>query len=130
MASGPGKVPLAHLRKLYGRSVMAEIIQQAVTDANAQLVEERSYKLALAPKVTFPENEDELNAIMEGRADLAYTVAVEVLPEIKVADLSEVTLEKPVAPVDDAELDAALSRMAENSRPLYGACRGREGAIA
>ena len=113
----PGKVPAAHLRKLYGRSVMAEIIQQAVTDANAKLVEERGYKLALAPKITLPENEDEITAVMEGRTDLAYTVAVEVLPEIAIADLSGVTLEKPVAPVEDAEIDQTLNRMAENNRP-------------
>ena len=30
----PGKVPMAHLRKVYGRSVMAEIVQQTVTETS------------------------------------------------------------------------------------------------
>ena len=42
----PGKVPVAHLKRLYGRSVMAEMIEAAVREANAQIVTEHGFKLA------------------------------------------------------------------------------------
>ena len=41
----PGKVPLAHLRRLYGRSVMADVVQNAVNEANRKIVSGNSLKL-------------------------------------------------------------------------------------
>ena len=53
----PGKVPVAHLKRLYGRAVMAETIEAAVREANAQIVTERGFKLVREPQVTLPERE-------------------------------------------------------------------------
>ena len=88
----PGKVPLTHLRRLYGRAVMADVVQNAVNDANRQIIEEHSLKLAQEPQVTFPENKDEIEAVMEAKADLAFTVALEVLPQIEIKDFSGIEL--------------------------------------
>ncbi|BBF93638.1 trigger factor [Blastochloris tepida] len=113
----PGKVPASHLKRLYGRSVMAEVIEQAVAEANSQIVTDNSFKLALEPKVTFPEEQSEIEAVLEGRSDLAYTVAMEILPEIVLADFSAIALEKPVAPVEDADVDQAIDRLVDQNRP-------------
>ena len=48
----PGKVPVAHLKRLYGRAVMAEMIETAVREANAQIVTEHGFKLVREPKVS------------------------------------------------------------------------------
>ena len=53
----PGKVPVAHLKRLYGKSAMAEVIEKTVRDANNQIVSERGCKLASEPKVTLPSEE-------------------------------------------------------------------------
>ena len=113
----PGKVPPAHLKRLYGRSVMAEVIEQAVAEANGQIVSDNNLKLALEPKITFPESQDEVQAAVEGRADLAYTVAMEVLPDIELTDFSTIAVEKPVAPVEDADIDQAINRLVDQNRP-------------
>jgi trigger factor len=113
----PGKVPTGHLKRLYGRSVMAEVIEAAVAEANSQIVSDNNLKLALEPKITFPENQEEVQAAVEGRADLVYTVAMEVLPEIVLADFAAISVEKPVAPVEDADVDQAIDRLAEQNRP-------------
>ena len=42
----PGKVPVAHLRKVYGRSVMADVVQNAVNEANRKIVDDNGLKLA------------------------------------------------------------------------------------
>lgn len=112
----PGKVPVAHLRRLYGRSVMADVLQNAVNEANQKIVSDNGLKLAFEPQIKFPENKDEIEAAMEAKGDLAFTVALEVLPKIELADLSDVSLTKPVAEVPDADVDAALERMAGQNR--------------
>src|SRR5581483_6831427 len=53
----PGKVPVAHLKRVYGRATMAEVIEATVREANNQIVSERGYKLASDPKVTLPQEE-------------------------------------------------------------------------
>jgi trigger factor len=112
----PGKVPVAHLRRLYGRSVMSDVLQNAVNEANQKIVADNNLKLAFEPQIRFPENKEEIEAAMEAKGDLAFTVALEVLPKIELADLSDVSLVKPVAEVPDADVDAALERMAAGNR--------------
>ncbi|MFN3672660.1 MAG: trigger factor [Bosea sp. (in: a-proteobacteria)] len=112
----PGKVPVEHLRRLYGRSVMADVVQNAVNEANQKIVADNGLKLAFEPQIKFPENKDEIEAAMEAKGDLAFTVALEVLPKIELADISDVSLTKPVAEVPDADVDAALERMAGQNR--------------
>ena len=50
----PGKVPVTHLKRMYGRSTMAEVIEATVRDTNSQIVSEHGFKLAADPKVTLP----------------------------------------------------------------------------
>jgi trigger factor len=114
----PGKVPVSHLKRVYGRAVMAETIDETVREANASIVSEHGFKLAREPKVTLPEAEAEVNALVEGKSDLSYSVAIEILPKIELADFSGISLEKLTAPVTDEEVDAALKRLAEQSRPF------------
>jgi trigger factor len=114
----PGKVPASHLKRLYGRAVMAETIEAAVREANAQIVTERGFKLVREPKVTLPEEQGAVERVVEGKTDLAYTVAIEILPAIELADFKGIALERLNAEVTDAELDEALQRIAEQSRPF------------
>jgi trigger factor len=113
----PGKVPLAHLKKLYGRSVMAETIETVVRETNAKIVDERGFKLAMEPRVTMPEEAAEVEKVLEGKSDLAYRVALEVLPKIELADFGNITLERLVAEVTEPEVDAALQKFAEDNKP-------------
>ncbi len=113
----PGKVPLAHLKKLYGRSVMVETIETVVRETNAKIVDERGFKLAMEPKVTMPEEAVEVEKILDGKSDLAYRLALEVLPKIELADFNNIKLERLVADVTEAEVDAAVQKFAEETKP-------------
>jgi trigger factor len=119
----PGKVPVAHLRRVYGRSVMADVVQNAVNEANRKIVEDNSLKLAHEPQVQFPESRDEVEQAMDAKADLAFTVALEVLPTFEIADVSDVTVRRPVAAVSDAEINESLERMARQN-VTYGPKEG------
>jgi len=120
----PGKVPVAHLKKVYGRSVAAETVEQLIRDTNAGIFTERGFRLATEPKVTMPTEEKEIEAILEGKSDLNYSVAIEVVPAIELADFKTFNVEKPVADVTDADVDEALKRIADQSRPYEARAEG------
>src|ERR1700691_4213169 len=114
----PGKVPAAHLKRLYGKSAMAEVIEAAVREANNKIVADGGFKLATEPKVVLPSEEGAVEGVIEGKSDLAYTVEIEIVPPIALADFKTITLTKLTADVTDAEIDQALQTIAEQNRPF------------
>lgn len=112
----PGKVPVAHLKRVYGKSVMAEVVQNTVTDANKKIVEEAGARLAAEPKVNFTEDQAIIDLVLDGKADLDFSVDVEILPQIVVADHSGLSLTRQVAEVPEADIDDAINRMAAQNR--------------
>ena len=123
----PGKVPVSHLKKIYGKAVIAETIDAVIRELNGKIVSERGLKLATEPKVTIPNEEKEVEKLIGGQADLAYTLAVEILPKIDLADFQNITLERLTAEVTDDQVSEALEKIAEQNRPF--AAKG-EGAQA
>ena len=120
----PGKVPVSHLKKVYGRSVMAEAIDQTIRDTNSQLFTERGFRLATEPKVTMPTEEKEVEELLSGKSDLTYTVAIEVVPAIVLADFKSFNVEKPVAEVTDVEVDDAVKRIADQNKTFAAKADG------
>jgi trigger factor len=118
---------MAHLRKIYGKAVMAETIEALIRELNAKVVTDHGLKLAMEPKVTIPNEETEVAKVIGGQSDLAYTLAVEVLPKIELADFKGIKLERPVADVTDAQVSEALDRIAEQNRPF--AAKGEGGKV-
>src|SRR5713226_4827936 len=112
----PGKVPVSHLKKVYGRSVMAETIDQTIRDTNSQIFTERGFRLATEPKITMPTEQKAVEDILTGKSDLTYTVSIEVVPPIQLADFKSFTVEKPVAEVTDADVVEAIKRIAHQNR--------------
>jgi trigger factor len=107
----PGHVPKEHLRKVYGRSVMAEVVQQAVAETSREALSQREERPAFQPTVGLPEDEAEIDKIFAGASDLAYTLSFEVLPKFEMTDFSKIKLDKPVAAVNDADIDKAIDRL-------------------
>lgn len=107
-----GKVPPAHLRKVFGRSIMAEVLQEAVEETSRKALTERDERPAMQPKIDFSEDEKEIEAVMSGQADLKYSMAYEVLPALEIVDLSTIELEKLVAYVPGEKVDEALANLA------------------
>ena len=123
----PGKVPIEHLRRMYGRAVLAEAIEAAVREANTSIIAEHGFKLAMDPRVIMPEAEGDVAEMMAGKTDLAYSVALEILPRIELGDFKDIQLEKLTAEVGDQEVAEAVEKIAEQNRPF--AAKG-EGAKA
>ncbi len=112
----PGKVPVAHLKRVYGRSVMADVVQETVAAANKQILEDGGLRLAQEPRVELPTDKDAIEAALEARGDLAFTVALEVLPKFELGDHSDIVLERPVAEIEESGIDDGVQRLVQNRR--------------
>ena len=112
----PGKVPVAHLKRVYGRSAMAEVLQDAVDTRSKKLLEEKNLKPAYQPEVKLPTDEAEIAAVMDGKGDLSFTMALEVIPDFDVKDHSGLALVRHVVPVADSEIEETLKRIASQSK--------------
>jgi trigger factor len=120
----PGKVPVAHLKKIYGKSAMAEVIEAAVREANNKIVSDNGLKLATEPKVVLPSEEGAVEGVIAGKSDLAYTVEMEIVPPITLMDFKTMKLERLRAEVADAEIDQALQALADQNRPFLAKTEG------
>lgn len=114
----PGKVPVNHLKRIYGKSAMAEVIEAAVREANQKIIDDHGLKLATEPKVVLPTEEGAVENVISGKADLAYTVELEIVPPIALTDFKAIKLERLTAEVADAEVDQALAAIAEQNKPF------------
>ncbi len=110
-----GKVPVAHIKKLYGRSVMAEVVQQAVEETSRKAVQDRNERPAHQPNIDFTEDKEEIEKVLSGQGDLAFTMKFEILPSITVTDLTALKLEREVADVADEAVDKAVADLVERS---------------
>jgi trigger factor len=112
----PGKVPVSHLRRLFGRSTMAEIVQTTLSEVARDTLASRGEKAAVPPDFKLPEDEQASNKILDGAADLAYTMSYEILPKVELADFKKVSVERPTVPVTDEEVEEQLRQLAESTR--------------
>jgi trigger factor len=124
----PGKVPVAHLKRVYGRSAMAEVIEATVRDANNQIVSERGYKLVAEPKVTLPEEKGAIEQLIAGKRDLNYKMAVEIVPPIELANFKTIKLTMLTSEVTDTEVEEGIARIAEQNKPYTAKGEGEKAA--
>jgi trigger factor len=106
-----GKVPVAHLKKVFGRSLMGEVLQETIQETSQAAITERKERPAAQPEIKLSEDREEIERVMAGQADLAFGMTFEVLPEINITDLAALKLERPVASPDDEAIENALNAL-------------------
>ena len=114
----PGKVPPSLLRKMYGKSVLGEVLEEAVTASSQQALADNSLTPAMQPKI-------EVENFEEG-AELTYTMAVEIMPDIEPIDFAKLELERLTTPVTDERVEAALQTLAEQQKTFEPITRSRK----
>ena len=120
----PGKVPLAHLKKTYGKGVMGEVVEEAVNEATQAAVAERKLRAAQPPRIELTAKADDLVA---GKTDLTFNVTVDVMPEFTPVDPATLSLTRLTAEVPAEDIEKALGRMADQQRTFTAK---EEGAAA
>jgi trigger factor len=110
-----GKVPTAHLKKIYGRSVMAEVLQTMIDETSRKAISERNERPAQQPSINLTEDKEEIERVLTGQSDLAFTMSYETLPKFNITDLSTLKLERQVADVGDEAVDKAINELVERA---------------
>jgi trigger factor len=106
----PGKAPFAIVRQQFGEQIHAEVIGELMRSSLAEAVSQEHLKPATGPRI-------EPIALAPG-ADLKYAAIFEVLPEVKVKPLDSIAVERPVASVEESDIDAMLESM-RRQRPVF-----------
>jgi trigger factor len=114
----PGKVPSAHIEKLYGQSVIVEVIEENVSKASQDVLEERNLKAAVKPDVKL---DSEMTDVIEKGKDLIFTMNCEVLPEIEITDFSKISIDNPVSEPKEKDINDALEYLAKQNKAFKDA---------
>ena len=109
----PGKAPVSFLKKQYGKSVMGEVVQAAVDEGSQKAISDNQLRPAIQPRI---EPVGDVQQVVDGKADLQFTVTVDLMPEFDTTDVSKLVVERLVADVPDGEVDEALDRIAKQTR--------------
>jgi trigger factor len=97
----PGKAPIGLVNQHYGDQVRDEVYSKAVETSFGDAVEENKLRVAGFPNI-------EHKPFVEAAEDLEYVATFEVIPEVKIGDLSKLKVEKPTVQVADADVEKTL----------------------
>ncbi|MCG8324578.1 MAG: trigger factor [Thiotrichales bacterium] len=99
----PGKVPMKVIRSRYGEQVRQEVVSEVVQSSFQEAIVQEKLRPAGMPTID-PINSD------QGQG-LSYTATFEVYPELKLAPMEKLEVEKPAATIGDADIDAMIERL-------------------
>ncbi|HUO99275.1 MAG TPA: trigger factor [Rhizomicrobium sp.] len=117
----PGKAPVSYLKKTFGKSMMGEIVEAAVSEGSQKAVADNALKVAFPPRV---EPIGDVQAVVDGKADLEFKVVVDLMPDFALADVSTLKVERLTADVTDENVDDSIRRLAEQSRTYSARAEG------
>jgi trigger factor len=109
----PGKVPPAHVKRMYGKELMGEVIQETLNETTQKILEDNNIRPAGQPEV---KPSSDMDQVIAGKADFAYEFAVEVMPDFELIDATKLKLKRPVYAPTDKEVDEALAEIAKQNR--------------
>ncbi len=111
-----GKVPISHLRKVYGKQAMAEIVNEFISKRTGEVISERGEKPAQQPEVSMTEDESEAEEILAGKRDFEFKLSYEILPDFEVPALDKLEIERPIVEVSDKDVEEQALQIAESAR--------------
>ena len=109
----PGKAPVSFLKKQFGKSVMGEVVQQAVDEGSQKAISDNQLKPAITPRI---EPVGDVQQVVDGKADLQFTVTVDLMPDFQTSDVSQLKVERLVSDVPESEVDEAIDRISKQVR--------------
>jgi trigger factor len=109
----PGKVPPAHVKRLYGKSIMGEVVEQTLNESTQKAIDDAKVRPATQPEMKL---ESDMDKVLAGQQDLSYEIQLEVMPEFKPVDPAALELTRPVYQATDAEVDEAVDEIAKQQR--------------
>lgn len=112
----PGKVPVSHLKKMYGKSIMAELVNEIIRDKPSAILSERGEKSATQPEIAMTEDEKEAEKILTAQVDFEFTLSYEVIPPIELKPVDGIKVTREVVEVSEDEINEQILKIAESAR--------------
>jgi len=118
----PGKVPAAHVRRLYGKGLMGELVEKTLNESSQKVLSDRRLRIAAQPDL---KPVSDLDQVIAGHGDLTFDIDVEVMPDFEPMEVSTLSLERPVYGASEAEVDEELAKIAAENR-IYETRTGKK----
>lgn len=99
----PGKVPAKVIEQRYGRQIRSEALGQLLRDSFNEAVTQERLRPAVPPSITTTGNPES--------GEITYTATFEVMPEIGTIDVSGLKIAKPVAKVEEGDIDTMIETL-------------------
>jgi len=109
-------VPFAHMKKVYGKSVMAELVNEIIQNRPNEILSERGEKSATQPEISMTEDQAEAEKILAGQADFEFKVAYEVIPPIELKDVTGIKVTREVVEIPESEVEEQILKIADSAR--------------
>ena len=109
----PGKVPVGHIRKMFGQSIMKDLVEEVVNETSQQAINDNKIRPAGQPKVDLRANGEE---VTKGEADLEYQLTVETIPEFEPVDPEKLKFTRLTHEANAKELDEEVAKLAEGQK--------------
>jgi len=109
----PGKVPAKHIRKMFGQSIMKDVVEETVAETSQQAMTDNNIRPAGQPKIDLRANGQDVTT---GKADLEYQLSVETIPEFEPADPSKLKLTRLKTEIADADIDERLAELSKGQK--------------
>ncbi len=108
-----GKVPASHIRKMFGQSIMNDVVQEAVTESTQKTLEDNKVRPAGQPSIDLRANGED---VTKGKADLEYTLNVETIPEFEPVDPKTLKYTRLTTELDDKVVEDQLAELAKGQK--------------
>ena len=109
----PGKVPVGHIRKMFGQSIMKDLVEEVVNETSQQAINDNKIRPAGQPKVDLRANGED---VTKGEADLEYQLTVESIPDFEPVDPAKLKFTRLKHEADDKEIDEEVAKLAEGQK--------------
>jgi trigger factor len=109
----PGKVPLSHIQKTYGKSMMVDLVNEIINEQTKAVPASRGERAAMRPEVLMTEDKTEAEAILDAKADFEFSLSYEILPKISVSDFSQIAISRPIVEIAETEIEEQIARLTD-----------------
>ena len=109
----PGKVPTAHVRRLYGKALMSEVVEQTLSESTQKVLTDNNIRPAGDPDL---KPDGDMGKVLDGEADLSYEIALDIMPDFQPVDPATLSLQRPIYEPSDVEVDEAVTDLAKQNR--------------
>jgi trigger factor len=104
----PGKVPLKIVQQRYGSGVYQEVLSEVLQQSYREAIDEQGLTPAGGPSIE--------PKVIEPGQPIEYVASFQVFPEVTLADLSDVGIERPVATIEAADVDRVIDSLRKQQR--------------